>query len=173
MADTARPPLKGKTVTLVGKKAATLGGLSISFTSMRHTHADGGDAVGMWSFVVKKGAKSKKLELRFSNASSQAEVVIHGVALAFEPVEREKFAVTLIAQEAPKPLDDHACAEKVSALAAKQGVKEGTWRRSWNHDGIVVVTTANWRGYCGTLTERVWIETENADEAKPDKIKKK
>ncbi|MFN0252692.1 MAG: hypothetical protein ACKV2T_37810 [Kofleriaceae bacterium] len=161
-ADTTRPLIKGKTVTITVNKSATLGGLSISFGNAHHKHAADGDTLGMWTFVAKKGRSKKEIELRSEDANFEAEVAIHGVALVFRHVEYEKFNVTLFAQKAPRPLDDETCADRVSVLAAKQGLKEGPSRGYSNRSGIVTVTSGGWTGYCGTLTKRVWIETASA-----------
>jgi hypothetical protein len=165
-ADTTRPAVKGKTVAITVKKSVTLGGVSISFGVANHKHAAGGDTVGMWTFVAKKGGSKTEFELRSEDEHFEAEVVVHGVALVFQHVAYEKFNVTLFAQKAPKPLDDDTCADKVSALAAKQGLKEGPSRGYSNDEGIVKVTTGGWKGYCGTLTRRVWIENPTAADDK-------
>ncbi|MGE0399891.1 MAG: hypothetical protein AB7T06_24460 [Kofleriaceae bacterium] len=161
-ADTTRPAVKGKTVTLVPKKPVALGGLSISFTRASHKHDDGGGSLGMWFFAIKKGAKSEEIELRSNDQGFQAEVAVHGAALVFQHVEYEKFTVTLAAQKAPKPLDEDACAAKIVERATKQGLTEGN-HRSWSMEhGIVVLNDETWRGSCGTLTRRVWIESPYA-----------
>jgi hypothetical protein len=163
-ADTTRPRVKGKIATIVTKKSVALGGLSISFESASHKH--GGD-LGMWRFIAKRGAKAEEFELRSSRQKFQAEVAVHGVAFVFEHVDYERFTITLFAQKAPKPIDDDTCAERVSALAAKQGLAEGSSRGYSNDSGIVKVTSGAWTGYCGTLTKRVWIDTAKAvDETK-------
>ena len=165
-ADTTRPAVKGKTATITVKKSVTLGGLSISFGVANHKHADNGDTLGMWTFVAKKGASKKEIEVRSEVEHFEAEIAVHGVALVFRHVDYETFTITLFAQKAPKPLDDDACADRVSALAAKQGLKEGSSRGYSNRDGIVIVTSGGWKGYCGTLTKRVWIETSAVDDTK-------
>lgn len=161
-ADTTRPAVKGKTVTVSVDKTATLGGISISFGSANHKHAVDGDTLGMWTFATKKGGVKKEFELRSEREGFEAEVVVHGAALVFRHLEYEKFSVTLFAAKAPKPLSDDACADRVSALAAKQGQPESSSRGYSNDNGIVKVTSGAWRGYCGTLTKRVWIESSNA-----------
>jgi hypothetical protein len=158
IADTSRPAVKGKTVTLVAKKSVTLGGLSISFAKANHKHAEGGGSLGMWTFVVKKGTKSEDLELRSSDEHFQAEVAIHGVALVFEHVEYEKFNVTLAAAKAPKPYSEDACAKLINEAADKAEKEQGASRGYSNEEGIVVMTAEGWRGFCGTLTRRVWLE---------------
>lgn len=157
-ADTTRPAVKGTSVTVVEKKSSTLGGLSITLSRSSHKHADEGPTLGIWTFNVKKGATAKEVELRSDEEQFQAEVAVHGVALVFQRLTYESFTVTLAAAKAPKPLTDDACAKLISDLATKQKIEEGGSRGWSNHEGIVVMTADGWRGYCGTLTKRVWIE---------------
>jgi hypothetical protein len=161
-ADTTRPAVKGKTVTVELKKPVTIGGLSISLARANHKHADGGTALGMWTFSVKKGATAKDVEMRSSTEHFQAEVSVHGVLLVFQNVSYEKFTVTLAAAKAPKPLTDDACAALITAAAEKAEIEQGAARGWSNEEGIVVMTAEGWRGYCGTLTKRVWLENPMA-----------
>ena len=157
-ADTTRPAVKGKTATAELKKPVTLGGLSISLTRANHKHSDGGPTLGMWTFSIKKGAATKEIELRSDEEQFQAEVAIQGVALVFELVSYEKFTVTLAAAKAPKPLSDDACAAMITQAADDAEIEQGASRGWSNHEGIVVMTGEGWRGYCGTLTKRVWLD---------------
>lgn len=166
-ADTTRPAVSGKTVTLAVNKSVTLGGVTITFGAANHKHAVDGGSLGMWTFVAKKGTAKKQLEIRSEDSHFEAEVALHGVAFVFHHISYESFAITLVARKAPRPLADDACADRVSAHAKTRGLPEGTSRSHSNDNGIVVVRTDAWQGYCGTLTKRVWIENPNAiDDAK-------
>jgi hypothetical protein len=152
------PAVTGPKITASSGKSARLGALQITFAPPNHKHATDGTTVGMWTFrIVKDRSKRvETIELRSAKGSFQAEQVAFGVGLVFEHVDADTFTIVRIANT--KPLDDDACAEKVGAAAAKKGLRSGSATGFANHHGIVAVGSGNWRGYCGTLTKRIWFE---------------
>jgi hypothetical protein len=154
--DTRPPALTGKVTKLAVKSSATIGGVTVTFASNGHKHPAGrGRTLGMWRFEVSRGAKKDDFELRDEEEDFEAELDVLGVAMVFRHVDYSTFEIVLVAAKAPKPLTDDACAEQITAAAAKRGLPDEHSGYSTD-DGIVVARAPRWRGHCGTLTRRIW-----------------
>lgn len=152
----AVPPVKGAVTTLEKTKSAMIGGVKVTFAYASHKHgmAGGPPAPGMWGFELFKGSK-KEEELRHTDSGFQSEINAHGVLLVFRHVDYTKFEI-VNAGAAPKALDDEACGALIDAAAKKRGFPTSESSSTSEDNGIYEKHTPIWRGYCGSLTRRVW-----------------
>lgn len=151
------PPVKGPVTALEEKKSAMIGGVKVTFTHASHKHmaAGSGPAPGMWGFEFLKGGKLEDTELRHTESGFESEVAAHGALLVFRHLSYTKFEI-IAAGKAPKPLDDDACGELIDKAAAKRSFASGGSSSTYEENGIVEKRTPTWRGFCGTLTKRIW-----------------
>ena len=108
----------------------------------------------MWGFQFVKGG-TQEVELRHTESGFESEVAAHGVLLVFRHLGYTKFQI-VNAGRAGKPLDDDACDALIDKAATKRNFPTDGSSSMSENNGIVEKHTPTWRGYCGTLTRRVW-----------------
>lgn len=150
------PKVAGKVTVLEEKKSAAIGGVQVTFKYASHKHgmAGGPPAPGMWGFDFVKGSK-QDVELRHTDTGFESEVNAHGQLLVFRHVDYTKFEI-VHAGAAGKPLDDDACGVLIDAAAKKRGFPTDGPASTTQDNGIYVKNAEAWRGFCGSLTKRVW-----------------
>lgn len=108
-------------------------------------------------FSVGNGNASESLELTTERRRLRAELVLFGTSVTVRTDNGPPFEVTLHSAIAPTPLTDEQCTEMVVAAATKRGLDVGAARSSRTVEGILEFNASSaWRGFCGTLTRRVW-----------------
>lgn len=156
---TKPPAVRGPVKRITETKTVTVGGVKITMGRSNHKHyADGGGAVGMWSFTFTHGGKSTPLEIRSDGEGFETELVGHGVFFVLRNVSYDEFDVVLAGQRAPKPLTEEACDEKISKAALGLGLPRsgGAGHSVSVDDGVVHHTERPWVGHCGLYSKRVW-----------------
>jgi hypothetical protein len=151
-----RPVPNGPKVTTKVGVAHTLGGLRIKLTAQHHKHAVSGDTLGIFAFEIQRGAKTRQLELRSMEVGFESELDVHGALLVFRHVAEGEFVVTLAAQRTPTPQSEEECAALIDAGATAAGHPTTSSRTYTDANGVLVMLTRSWRGYCGRYTRRVW-----------------
>ena len=151
-----RPAANGPKVTLRTNVAQTLGGMKIKLTAQNHKHAIGADTLGIFEFEIQRGSKTRKLELRSMEVGFESELEVHGALLVFRHVAGGELVATLAAQRAPTPQTEEECAALIDAGATAAGHPTTSSRSYTDANGVLVMLTRSWRGYCGRYTRRVW-----------------
>jgi hypothetical protein len=151
-----RPAATGPKVTLKVGVAQSLGGLKIKLTAQNHKHAVGGDTLGIFEFEIQRGTKTRQLELRSMEVGFESELDVHGSLLVFRHVAGGEFVATLAAQRTPAPQTEEECAALIDAGATAAGHPTTSSRSYTDANGVLVMLTRSWRGYCGRYTRRVW-----------------
>jgi len=158
-----RPTATGPKVTLKVGVAQTLGGMKIKLTAQNHKHAVGADTLGIFTFEIQRGTKSRQLELRSLEVGFESEVDTHGALIVFRHVAGGEFVATLAAQRTPTPQTEEECAALIDAGATAAGHPTTSSRGYTDANGVLVMLTRSWRGYCGRYTKRVWFAGPKID----------
>lgn len=147
-----RPAPEGPSVTLKLGIAQSLGDFKIKNTARTQP---GADTLGIFAFEVVRGGKTKQLELRSMEPGFEAEVDTLGSLLVFRQLGTE-LAVSLAATRTPAPQTEEECAALIDAGATTAGHTTTSSRTYTDANGVIVMLTRSWRGYCGRYTRRVW-----------------
>lgn len=121
-----------------------------------HKHGKNGRTTGYTHLIVKRGNASEPLTLTTRDGVMRGELVVLGAAFAVRVQRAPEFS--LIAAQAPQPLSDEECDERIQQAAPAVGLQLGTSSAGGETDGIYVVRAPGWNGYCGKYTRRIWFE---------------
>lgn len=153
------PPVKGQFARLEEKKSATLAGMKLTFVSASHKMgmAGGPPAPGMWGFELAGASGKQAFELRHTDSGFEAEVAFYSTLFVFKHVDYTTFDVTMIGK-APQASTEDECSALIDKAAAKRGFATPKSSSTSIENGVVEKRTPSYRGYCGTLTNRVWFK---------------
>jgi hypothetical protein len=155
--DPGPPTVAGEVARIEVKSVRTVGGVQVKFAYANHKHAvAGGDSLGMWGFELTRGSRRAELELRSEQSGFEAEIDALEALLVLRHLDYTTFEIVLVAARAPAPLGEDACIERIEAEVQRRGLSFASVSHG-ERDGIVTARSADWRGYCGTYTRRVWI----------------
>ncbi|MEJ7599906.1 MAG: hypothetical protein WKG01_18515 [Kofleriaceae bacterium] len=150
-----RPLPEGPTVTARLGREVSIGGVQLKLTASNHKRA--AKQLGIFAFEIRRDGKRKQVELRTLERGFEAELDVLDALLVFRQLaEAEAFAVTLVAPRAPAPQSEEQCAALIDAGATTAKLSTTSSRTYTDANGVLVMLTRGWRGYCGRYTKRVW-----------------
>ena len=158
------PPPAGTVVPITERGTVTAGDITITFTGATHKHLAKGGSIGEWYFTLARDGQTQKFELesRDDGTHPEGEVAFGGAAFVIRHVDYTKFEVVTLDHFASPALDQDACVERIQAVATRAGLPPGRMHGYSTRGGIVTydVGDEDWRGHCGTLSQRVWLRRE-------------
>lgn len=147
-----RPPPEGPTVTARLGREVSVGGVKVKLTDRR-----GNKDLGVFAFDVQRDGKRKQIELRTMERGFEAELDVLDALLVFRQLaDPDAFAITLTSPRAPAPQTEDQCAALIDAGAGTAKLSTTSSRTFTDANGVLVMLTRGWRGYCGRYTRRVW-----------------